>query len=270
MLVLLAACLLATPRELALAQAAVTPPSASLGPARSVYRVSLAVDLPVTATAGLSVLLPYILSAHLIRTRCPCDRSEVDRFDRHAIGNTSAAANWISDITVGAGMTVPVLLDAFALGLSRPLFEDTLVFVETLTLNGALATAAKYLVQRPLPRTYANDSSLIDKPRGYRSFYSGHTSLIFAALSASSMTLRLRYGEHWWPWIGTALIGSSVAVERVADGRHFPTDVMVGAAMGTLVGMAVPWLHARPRSFAHGFFAMPVRGGAGVGWMKLM
>lgn len=234
----------------------------------SVYRASLAVDLPVTFAADLAILIPYSLSAKLIRSRCPCDTNEVDHFDRRAIGNTSRAANLISDVTVGVATSVPVLLDALSLGLGRPLFEDALVFAETLSLNGALVTAAKYLVQRPLPRTYAEDSKLIDKPRGYRSFYSGHTSIVFAALSATSMTLRLRYGERWWPWVATLLVGGSVAVERVADGRHFPTDVMFGAAMGTLVGIAVPWLHARPRSFAHGLFAMPVRGGAGLGWMK--
>lgn len=237
---------------------------------RSVYRVSLAVDLSVTAAADLAILIPYVLSSKLIRTRCPCDPSEVDSFDRGAIGNTSRAADLISSATVGAAMSVPVLLDALALGFRRPLFEDTLVFVETLSLNGALVTAAKYLVQRPLPRTYAGDSRLVHQPRGYRSFYSGHTSIIFAALSATSMTLRLRYGERWWPWVATLLIGGSVAVERVADGRHFPTDVMLGAAMGTLVGIAVPWLHARPRSFAHGLFALPVRAGAGLGWMTTL
>ncbi|MDB4986000.1 MAG: phosphoesterase PA-phosphatase related [Myxococcaceae bacterium] len=256
-----------------------TPVVAPVGPTRtvsvrsdprSVYRVSLAVDLPVTAASGLAVLIPYALSQRLIRQRCPCDPGEVDRFDRRAIGNTSRAANLLSDVTVGLGIAVPAVLDALALGLSRPLFEDALVFTETLALNGALVTAAKYSVQRPLPRTYAGDRVLTHKPGGYRSFYSGHTSMIFSALSATAMTLRLRYGERYWPWLGTLLIGASVAVERVADGRHFPTDVMLGAAMGTLVGIAVPWLHARPDSFVHGMFATPVAGGASIGWLKAL
>jgi membrane-associated phospholipid phosphatase len=233
---------------------------------RSVYRVSLPVDLPVTAGLGLAVLLPYSLAHRLIDERCPCDASEVNRFDRHAIGNTNRIAGHVSDFTVGLGVAVPAILDLFALGLGRPLFEDALVFAETMALNGAMVTAAKYIVQRPLPRTYADDSAFQHKPGGYRSFYSGHTSMIFSALSATSMTLRLRYGEQYWPWAGTLLVGASVAVERVADGRHFPTDVMLGAAMGTLIGIAVPWLHARPHSFVHGLFAVPTRGGVSLGW----
>src|SRR4051794_40522648 len=81
----------------------------------SVYRVSLAVDLPVTAAADLAILVPYILSSKLIRTRCPCDPGEVDHFDRIALGNTSRAADLISGATVGAAMSLPVLLDALAL-----------------------------------------------------------------------------------------------------------------------------------------------------------
>ncbi|MDB4975863.1 MAG: phosphoesterase PA-phosphatase related [Myxococcaceae bacterium] len=248
------------------ASAATAASPASEASEASVYRVRLAVDLPVSAFAGLSIIIPYALSKRLIDERCPCDGREVNRFDRHAIGNTSRAAALISDMTVGAGMVLPVLLDAFALGFGRPLYEDALVFAETLALNGALVTMAKYIVQRPLPRTYAGDPNKLHEPGGYRSFYSGHTSLIFAALTASSMTMRLRYGEHYWPWLVTLLVGTSVAVERVADGRHFPTDVILGGAMGSLVGIGVPWLHARPSSFAHGLFAAPVRGGATLGF----
>jgi membrane-associated phospholipid phosphatase len=236
----------------------------------SVYRVSLAADLPVTAAAGLAILLPYVLADRLITPRCPCDRDEVDRFDRGAIGNSSALAGRVSDVTAGAVMVLPVLLDALDLGFQHALFEDALVFTEALAINGALVTGAKYLVQRPLPRTYAGDTALLHSPGGYRSFYSGHTSLVFAALSATSMTLRLRYGEQFWPWLGTLLVGSSVGLERVADGRHFRSDVMVGALMGMLVGIGVPWLHARPERRAQGLFAAPVPGGLWLGWRRTL
>jgi membrane-associated phospholipid phosphatase len=73
--------------------------------------------------------------------------------------------------------------------------------------------------------------------------YSGHTTLAFTALSVSSVTIGERYGIKFWPWVATAVIGGSVAAERVAAGWHFPTDVIVGALAGTAVGIAVPVLH---------------------------
>lgn len=219
---------------------------ASLQGPQSVYHISAKVDIPVTLGAALASALPNVYSHRLIKPRCPCDPAEVNAFDRGAIGNQNATAATLSDITVGVVIVAPLALNAIDLGgFNEVWWEDAVVFAQTLAINNALVTAAKYIAQRPLPRTYAGDPSLIDRPEGYRSFYSGHTSNAFAALSATAMTIRLRYGEKTWPWIVTGVVGTSVALERVADGRHFPTDVIVGAVMGTAVGIIVPQLHSR-------------------------
>lgn len=239
-------------------------PGASRGQAPrpvSVYRVSPKIDAPVTILAGLATTLPYLFASRLITPHCPCNPADVNAFDRGAIGNTNDFARQLSDLTVGAVIIVPLALDALHVRDQDIFREDALVFAQTLLVNGALTTAAKFIVQRPLPRTYAGDPNLVHKPAGYRSFYSGHTSLVFAGLAATAMTSRLRHGETVWPWIVMAAVGTSVAIERVADGRHFPSDVMVGALMGTATGIAVPWLHARTRSHTGALIVAPAPGG---------
>jgi len=216
-------------------------------PARppSVYRVSVNRDVAVTLGASVATLLAYVYADQLITPRCPCDPQGVNAFDRGAIGNTNAAARKLSDLTAAAAVGLPLVLDAIQLGQGEAFVDDAIVFTQALAVNSVLVGVTKILVHRPLPRTYSGDSILIGKPEGYRSFYSGHTSLVFAALSASATTVQLRYGKKTWPWIVTLVVGTSVGIERVADGRHFPTDVMVGAAMGTAIGIVVPRLHAR-------------------------
>ncbi len=209
-----------------------------------VYRLHAEVDAPIIAGAALVITVPTLLASDIIRERCPCDPSGINAFDRGAVGNHNAFADVTSDVTAVAAMVVPPLLDLIDVGHGEAFQSDAVVFAETLLVNGALVELAKYAIQRPLPRTYAGDPSLINSPGGYRSFYSGHTSTVFAALTAMAMTLRLRYGERWWPWAVAAGVGSSVAVERVAAGRHFPSDVLVGAVAGSLVGILVPALHA--------------------------
>lgn len=232
-------------------------------PARpqSVYNVSPKRDVAIILGASVTTLLGYVYADRLITPHCPCDPGEVNAFDRGAIGNTSPAARTLSDLTAAAAVGVPLVLDAVNLGQSRALVDDAIVFAQTLAINGVLVSATKIIVHRPLPRTYAGDSLLIGKPEGYRSFYSGHTSLVFAALSASAMTVRLRYGEKTWPWIVTAVVGTSVGIERVADGRHFPTDVIVGAVVGTAVGIVVPSLHARAGDRVPAPVLQPIPGG---------
>jgi membrane-associated phospholipid phosphatase len=220
------------------------PAAAEPAPARPVYRLRPALDASVMAASALVVTVPTLFASDLIHRRCPCDPSEVNGFDRGAIGNRSVFADAASDVTAIASILGPPVLDLLDVGTGEAFLTDTAVFTEVLLVNGALVQIAKYAVQRPLPRTYAGDPALVSDPGGYRSFYSGHTSTVFAALSASAMTARLRHGERWWPWGVAGIVGASVGVERVAGGRHFPSDVLVGALVGTATGVVVPWLHA--------------------------
>jgi membrane-associated phospholipid phosphatase len=218
-----------------------------------VYRVEPDIDAPVIVAGALAIAIPYALAGDLIHPRCPCDPAEVNALDRHVIGNHNKFLDTVSDATAGIVLVAPLVLDAVDVGPSRALFEDATVFGETLAVNGALVTAAKYIVRRPLPRTYAGDPALLNQPGGYRSFYSGHVSVVVAALSVTAVTLDVRHGQRIWPWILVATIGSVVAAERVAAGRHFYTDVAVGAVAGTAVGALVPLAHLRNESGPGGF-----------------
>ncbi len=211
----------------------------------SLYQLHLAVDLPVIALgAGLGFMRVYFRE-QLARKSCPCDPTSVNALDRHAIGNHSHAASVAADVTVPLAMGLPVLADLFDVGVSRPFSEDVLVFIETLYVQSGLQNAMNFAVARPRPRTYAGDPKFVDAGEGYLSFYAGHVASTFAALSAASFTLDRRHDQHVWPWIVTAVVGGSVAFERVASGHHFPTDVVTGAIVGTATGIAVPWLHLR-------------------------
>ncbi|HSN91768.1 MAG TPA: phosphatase PAP2 family protein [Anaeromyxobacteraceae bacterium] len=233
------------PLALALAAALGTgPPGAG---DRSVYRIDPAVDGAILAASSLAIALPWLLEDRIIDLRCPCDRSEVPRWERFAIGLESPAADFASNATVALSALLPPAVGLLHLGWSRAWVEDLVVFAEALAVNGALVTAVKYAVQRPIPLAYAGDPAWVREPGSYRAFYSGHVSTAVAALTAAAWTARLRRGEEVWPWLAVAAVGVSVAVERVAGGHHFPSDVVVGAAAGFAVGTAVPLLHARRR-----------------------
>lgn len=235
--------------------------------AASVYRVDLAWDIPVSVVAAAGIIVPYALTDSLIHPHCPCDASEVPGFDRWAIGHASDTADTVSTVTAGLALVAPLALDLADVGTTTPFLEDAAVLAETVLVNGALANAAKYTVQRPIPRVYSPAlPAVVSSPTDYRSFYSGHTSLTFAALTAASMTWTLRHGGAWWPWAVTAVVGTSVGLERIYAGRHFPSDVLVGAAAGTLVGLAVPWLHARGRVGPGTVQLQPLPGGAMLAW----
>jgi len=212
---------------------------------REVYELHLAVDVPVTLVAASAALVRILFKDRLARKSCPCDPDGINALDRGTVGNQSATASIAADTTVYGVMAALPLIDLLDLGAGHVLFEDLVVYLETIAIASALQNASNFIVARPRPRTYAGDPEFVTSGEGYLSFYAGHVSTAFATLSMAAFTMRERYGEKVWPWIVVGLLGSSVAVERVASGHHFPTDVAVAAVVGTGIGITVPWLHRR-------------------------
>lgn len=207
------------------------------------YDVSLWADGGAIVGTNLVTLGLYAFGSGLIRRSCPCDPAAVNGYDRHAIGNRNDTAYAVATGTVVASAVVPLALDAWDVKEFRPVLEDAIVLSEALSVTGALTTVTKFSAQRPFPRTYAGDPALVGSAGGYQSFFSGHTALTFSSLSVVSMTMGRRYHVHLVPWLATAVVGASVAVEVVLAGWHFPTDTLAGAVVGTGVGVAVPILH---------------------------
>jgi hypothetical protein len=235
--------------------------AAGPGESTSVYRLRPLADGLVIGSSLAVVGGAYLLGDGLITRRCPCDPAEVNAIDRHVIGNHSRAADLTSDVTVGLSLAAPIALAALDDGLGPELVEDLAVAGEAMAVSGAAVTVAKYVVQRPLPVVYAGQApELVGRAGGYRSFYSGHTTLATSALTATAMTYTLRHGSAVWPWLIVGGVATSVAVERTLAGQHFYSDVAVGGLTGAAIGIAVPLLHTRPE--LAGVSVAAVRGGA--------
>jgi membrane-associated phospholipid phosphatase len=67
------------------------------------------------------------------------------------------------------------------------------------------------------------------------SFPSGHTSVAFAAATVYAM----EYRHHPWIPIFSYSFASLVGLSRITEKKHWPTDVLVGAALGILSGRQV-------------------------------
>jgi membrane-associated phospholipid phosphatase len=82
----------------------------------------------------------------------------------------------------------------------------------------------------------------------YRSMPSGHTISAFAAAAAVTSETR-----RWWrgseKFIGPAMYGGAAVagISRIYHNRHWASDIMMGAAIGTLAGIkVVRYHHAHP------------------------
>ena len=238
-------------------------------PPKSVYSISIPLDGAILGVTGLFGFSAETFDKNIITRRCPCNPNEVNPFDRHVIGNANNFLDGVSDVTAVSAVIAPALWSWYELRTTTLFFEDMTVYAEVISVNTAMVSLAKLAAQRPLPRVYADpNSDLAQQPGGFRSFYSGHTSTTFAALSAASMTAYLRHGASIWPWFITAAIGTSVGLERVAAGRHFYTDVIFGALSGTAVGTLIPLLHSKKFENPSLITLTTVQGDPALTWIK--
>lgn len=74
----------------------------------------------------------------------------------------------------------------------------------------------------------------------YTSFPSGHTTQAFAAATFLSEEYKDRY--PWMPYASYS-VASSVGLLRMANNRHYISDVLVGAGIGYLAMKTAYWTH---------------------------
>ncbi|MGN8068454.1 phosphatase PAP2 family protein [Mucilaginibacter sp. SG564] len=115
--------------------------------------------------------------------------------------------------------------------------------VETLISLGAnvlVTDLIKISVNRTRPADRYPDLIFVNTPTHNQSFPSGHTSLAFA----TATTLSMQY-KKWYVTVPAYVWASSVAYSRMYLGKHYPTDVLAGAAVGIGTAYAGHWFNQK-------------------------
>jgi len=172
----------------------------------------------------------------------PCDPDDLPAIDRGILDWHSGVARGASDVLV-LGVAGGALLGAMEKVAPARARGDAIVLLQALTWTSAATEWIKVAVHRARPALYrsgAPDAATV--PDNRQSFPSGHTAIAFAAATAYT-TLALRQELPHARRNAILLFAGAVTVGtlRVAGGKHFPTDVAAGAALGAGVG----WLTAR-------------------------
>lgn len=225
--------------------------------ASSPYALEPIADASVTA--GAMVLgFGLILFASIDDFETPpcgdCDASTINALDRAIVDNHDETWGAVSDVLLSSLVAAPFAVDLLDVGISGAPISgygtDSVVHVEALFITLALTSIAKVAVGRARPFTYREFYPLESRLRydAGLSFFSGHTSMSFTGATATAMTFSLRHPDDparfavWGVMLGLA---SLTGYGRIAAGKHFWTDVLTGAAVGSLVGILVPLLHRR-------------------------
>ncbi len=133
-------------------------------------------------------------------------------------------------------------------------FQMALVDLQTISFSAGLNSLTAGLVgrERPYGRDQCAEGDLAKTSdcqgsNRYRSFFSGHATAAFTLASLTCVhhiNLPIYGGGpgEAAPCIASMLVASAVALLRVSSDQHYLSDVLVGAAFGTLSGFGVPYL----------------------------
>jgi len=171
--------------------------------------------------------------------------------ENRVLGHSATAFKFL-----GVPGTVFIGLALYAVGRiddQRRVQDLGLHGVEAVVLSTATSFGIKMLAGRARPHVDITNPHNFQLGRGfsgddYQAFPSGHTTSAFAFAAAVS-----RETQMWWPqsrwYIGTAVYAGAtlVGISRMYNNVHWASDVLGGAAIGTLLGLkVVKYHHSHP------------------------
>ena len=172
-----------------------------------------------------------------------CDANGLDASVRDALV-------WSDTGRAGGASTVTgyFLAPVSALGLLA--FDDTPRFIDDAipVIEGVLAAqlftqVVKLTFGRQRPYAHFATAPLTPSSEDNLSFSSGHTSIAFAfAAGAGYVAHRRRLRLEPVIWASGLALAATTAYLRIAADKHYLTDTLAGAAIGSAAGLFVPRL----------------------------
>ena len=173
-------------------------------------------------------------------------KSDINFVDRAMMHSYSRNLDLTGDIVLACTLAAP-----FALAIHQSwdnIITGAVMYAEALLLSHSVKELTKDFVVRWRPYCYYDDtrSSLLKDEDSGESFMSGHTATAFTSASFLSTLYAHMHPEgkgKYWVAGGSFAAAAAVGTLRILSGNHFFTDVLAGAAWGSLVGWLVPRLH---------------------------
>lgn len=204
----------------------------------------------------------------------PADTSALDRddlwpMDRWAAGLYSRKAGISSNLGIFPLLGLPMAVTALESLQGRQSWgaavTEGIVYAEAMFISSSLNLMVRSTGVHPRPLVYGSNVPASERlsPEASGSFYSGHANAAFLSAVYFSYTYSLRHpGSRYQGaiWAGSLGAAATVAGLRVAAGKHFLSDVVAGAAIGSFFGWAFPYMHRNKEREEPGGFDVGMNG----------
>jgi len=237
-----------------------------------IYKLKPAVDIPIFVVgagwSGYAFTKIYSKPHSSEEQILSLNKDDINGFDRWAVRPFSESADRISYYPFFASMPLPIL---FLFGNTRKdFFKLTGLYLEAMSITGFLYTGSVYFNDRFRPYAYSDESTIEQRTRGgaKNSFYAGHVALVATSTFFMAKVYADYHPESKAKWFFYTLAGGTTAFTaymRYRAGQHFPTDLLLGMAQGTLTGILVPHFHKNKLLKNNNLSILPFSNGRALG-----
>lgn len=225
-------------------------------PFESPYELSKEKDIPLLA-GGAATFLAGLIAIDNVRPYTAQQLGTLDRhrtlaWDRQSYDKWNPNASRASDYVLYGSMSISAML-LLDKNIRKDVIKIGTMFGEMFLFTGGFTGLSKGLFHRTRPFVFNENVPEEEKLKkgAQLSFISGHTSsnasiTFFAAKVFSDYNPNSKYKPLVWS--AAVLLPATTAYLRVKAGKHYPTDVIAGYAVGALVGYFVPVLHKKRKN----------------------
>jgi membrane-associated phospholipid phosphatase len=215
------------------------------------YRIRPWIDIPITAAGA--AWTTYAFSKIYDKDSIPyskllaLSKEDVNSFDRSAAGNSDPELSHSSNYLFYGSIPLPALLF-----IDKKIRKDAgkvaFLYLESFSMTGTLYTGSVYFIDRYRPETYNTGLSLHERSNGNNrnSFFAGHVAVVANATFFMAKIYNDYHPESRWKWAfwgGAVAATGTMSYLRYKAGKHFPSDIAVGALVGALSGVLTPEIH---------------------------
>jgi membrane-associated phospholipid phosphatase len=222
------------------------------GASERIYRIKKSVDIPVFLGAAAWDMYGFSQIAKKSdatpATVEALKKSDINWFDRWGVRPYNKSVDKLSYMPFYAAVPSPVLLFAIDHRMRKDFWQLTFLYAEAMAVTGVFYTSAVHYVSRYRPLVYSDESPIGERTRSNsrNSFFAGHVALVGTSVFFMARTWADYHPESRWKWAVYSAAGVVTGLTgywRHRAGEHFPSDILLGAAIGTASGLLMPVLH---------------------------
>lgn len=218
--------------------------------AESEYTYDITKDIIIgSASAGLAVSPFFIHRSSNMASRDDIpSKDSVNAFDRPLMFEYSKPIDLASDFATYGLLALPMVSLAGNYLDGSAWITYGIMYAESVLLVYGSTEVLKNSILRYRPYNYSGDLPSDSKGDYYKSFPSRHAAFAFMSAGFATTTFSTEYPESSWriPLCAAAYtLATGISAGRIFSGSHFLSDVLAGAAIGSVYGYLVPWLHLR-------------------------